>query len=436
MSVSCRLLIVLLFARVVVAAEPNEVPPPIYDEDAIPHFVLPEVLVCDDGSKVKTADDWTSKRRPELLQLFADEMFGNVPRAAQNLVVTSKVVEEGEVMAGKAVRRQVELLVSRKDGKGQLVLGLLMYIPKSDKPVPAFIGLNFKGNQTIANDAKIHLNPGWVRPSNDGTVVDNKATEASRGTASSRWPVELIVSRGYAVGTMYYGDIDPDFDDGFENGIQGLVKGASERKLTGNEWGSIAGWAWGLSRILDYLETDEQIDAKHVGVVGHSRLGKTSLWAGASDERFAFVVSNDSGCGGAALSRRRYGESVHRINTAFPHWFCDNYVKYNSNEGAMAFDQHELIALIAPRPVYVASATDDQWADPHGEYLSCYFADPVYRLLGTNGLGGEAPILAPPGPDDPRAIGQIGYHLRTGKHDITEYDWTQYLNFADRHFAK
>jgi hypothetical protein len=305
-------------------------------------------------------------------------------------------------------------------------MDLLMYLPRSASgPVPLFLGLNFGGNHAITLDPAVRLSTRWMRQTNDGTVVDHRATPQSRGSTRSRWPVEEILRRSYGLAVIYYGDIDPDYDDGFQNGVHTLT--AAGGPPAADAWGSIAAWAWGLSRALDYLSTDADVDAQHVAVVGHSRLGKTALWAGARDPRFAMVVSNDSGCGGAALSRRCFGETVRRINTSFPHWFCDNFNQYNDHEDALPIDQHLLVALIAPRPVLICSAQQDRWADPRGEFLSGRQAASVYRLLGVIGLEQDEP------PPVNQLVGdRVGYHIRPGEHDMTADDWRAYMDFGDR----
>ncbi len=404
---------------------------PNYDESNVPDYELPDPLVDQEGEPVETADHWRKERRGEILSLFQSRVYGEVPEGgiAPEDVRAEVLDVKDDALNGKAIRKQVRLHFTGDDDGPHM--DLLVYIPKNaSKPVPAFIALNFQGNHTVTDEEGVLVTDSWVR--NREGVEHHTATAERRGVAADRWPIKMIVDRGYALATAYYGDIDPDFDDGFQNGVHPHFYRPDQRQPNPDQWGSIGAWAWGLSRGLDYLIEEPAVDGEWVAVMGHSRLGKTSLWAGARDPRFAMVISNNSGCGGAALSRREFGETVARINQSFPHWFCDHFVRYNHAVEQLPVDQHELIALMAPRPVYVASAEEDRWADPRGEFLSALHADPVYRLLGTEGIGDcrEMPEVNQP-------VGEtIGYHVRSGGHDVTDYDWRRYLDFADKHLGK
>lgn len=394
-----------------------------YDEALVPRFELPDALISRDGTSVTSAEQWWDGRRNEIYELFETRMYGRAPGRPEDL--HCRVFEQSDdALDGKARRRQVTVFFGADESGPQM--DMLIYLPsEATEPVPLFLGLNFLGNQTITDDPQVRLSTSWVRDRDDGTVAEHRATERSRGIASVRWPIDQILARGYGLAVIYYGDIDPDFDDGFKNGVHSIYH--QQTSPVGDEWGSISAWAWGLSRALDCLESFDEIDVDRVAVLGHSRLGKTALWAGARDQRFAVVISNDSGCGGAALSRRRFGEKVERINTAFPHWFCDNFTEYNDKENELPFDQHMLIALMAPRPVLVCSAEDDRWADPRGEYLSARHAASVYRLVGQVGLEQDEM------PSVNTLVGdRVGYHVRPGGHDMTSDDWKVYLDFADR----
>ncbi len=389
---------------------------------------LPEVLLSTEGKSVDNSAAWENVRRDEVLELFRSHVYGRVPQSDFSIAFEVKF-QDNNALGGIAVMKEVD--VSVRKGGDELDFTILLFLPvEAKEAVPLFVGLNFNGNHTINPSPEISITESWV-PNKAGLgIADNKANETSRGSSASRWPVELILARGYGLATIYAGDIDPDFDDGFVNGIQGLLQEKGEGRGS-DSWGTIAGWAWGLSRAMDYFETDPAIDPGRVAVIGHSRLGKTSLWAGAQDERFALVVSNNSGCGGASLSRRPFGERVIDINRNFPHWFASKFHDYDDNEAACPVDQHMLLALVAPRPLYVASANEDKWADPRGEYLSLLSSGAVYKIYGEDVLEDElSPLM-----NQPRWVGKQGYHIRQGKHDVTTYDWEQFLGFADLHLG-
>jgi len=380
--------LVFSVALLPVAGALSQAPPDANeDESKVPPYTLPDPLVLADGRKVTDAKTWTSERRPELLRLFETHVYGRTPAGGPRpRFEVGKT--DASALGGRATRKEIAIVFGQ--GAAARRMDLLLYLPSGAKgPAPVFLGLNFQRNDAV------------------------------------KWPVETIVGRGYGVASAYYGDLFPDRADGAADSVLTLFPARQGPEA----WGAIGVWAWAMSRALDYLETDRAVDAKRVAVLGHSRIGKAALWAGAQDPRFAIVISNESGCGGAALSKRIYGETVAAITKRFPHWFCANFARYADREAELPVDQHELLALIAPRPLYVASAVDDRWADPKGEFLGALGADPVYRLLGTDGL----PVRDMPAVDQP-VHGTIGYHVRSGGHDLTDYDWRQYLAFADRHF--
>lgn len=396
-----------------------------YDESKVPQYTLPDPLELSGGRKVNTVKEWEKKKRRETLRIFEEQMYGRIPKGI--MMTSFRVVEESDQTPYEnAIRKQVEMLL--KKGDRELRVSLLLYLPKSDKKVPVFLGYNFNGNHSVTEDVEVFISQAWARDNASYGIVNNQLSEKGRGTGAKSWAIGEILKGGYGLATMFYCEVDPDRDD-FSDGVHPFVYKKGQTRPQPDEWGAISAWAWGLSRAMDYLQTDPHVDASKVAVMGHSRLGKASLWAGATDPRFAIVISNNSGCGGAALSRRKYGETVKRINTNFPHWFCDNFLVYNDNENSLPIDQHQLIALIAPRPVYIASAEEDRWADPRGEYLSGHYATPVYTLYGLEGL----PSGDMPGVHNP-VMNHVGYHIREGVHAVTLYDWQQYIRFADKHF--
>lgn len=386
---------------------------PNYDETKAGTAALPEILVSDDGKRISSAKQWENTRRKEILTKFEQHVYGRIPgRPAE---MHFEVVEQSrEALNGKAIRIQARVYFDK--ARKIAPLNVLIYLPAGKKNVPVFTGLNFNGNHTVHTDPAIVISDQYEK-------ITPEPQRLERGSKSGRWAVEQLIADGFGIATAWYEELEPDHKNGFKTGIRTTLD--TELKIDQNEWGALAVWAWGLHRMVDFLETIPEVDASRIALVGHSRLGKAALWSAANDSRFALVISNNSGEGGAALSRRNFGETVERLNTNFPHWFIGEYKSYNDAETKLPVDQHMLLALIAPRPLYVASASEDLWADPKGEFLSAVHAGEAYKLYGRKGLESSQQ----PGPDV--SVGNtISYHVRTGKHDITPEDWKHYAAFA------
>jgi len=387
------------------------------DENKVRPYQLPDPLRLAGGSVVTNAAQWFGRRRPEILEQFQAQMYGRMlprPREMSFQVVR----EEPQALNGHATRRDILLVAGAATNGPALSFTLYLPLPRP-RPVPVFVGVHlFATAAAEPTPAAPRQMPHMPKPSRED------ALRAGRATA------ERILARGYGFASLDIDQLAPDSATNYWRGAARLFGRTQAGPPGPEETGALGLWAWGLIRALDYFETTPEVDARRVIVIGHSRMGKTALWAAANDRRFAMAISNNSGCGGAALSKRDFGETVEIITRAFPHWFCGNFRQYAGHEENLPMDQHELIALIAPRPVYVASAVEDKWADPRGEFLAALAAEPVYHLLNAPGL--ETGTW--PAPDHPVGA-TIGYHLRYGQHDLTDYDWEQYLDFADRHLA-
>jgi hypothetical protein len=391
-----------------------------YDEAKVGSYTLPDPLVFGNGRPVRSPRDWKRRRR-EILELFRTQVYGRSPKPPRHLHFDVFSLDRA-ALGGKAVRKQVTIYLSaNQNGPTEDVL---IYLPAgAPRPVPLILSLNFSGNQSVILDPGIKLPVIWDWK----THVRQPASEESRGR-DAEFQVEKILGRGYGFATIYYQQIDPDFKGGLADGVRPSFFRPGQHEPAPEDWGSIGAWSYGLSRAMDYLEKDKDVDPKRVAIMGHSRLGKTVLWAGAMDARFAMVLSSCSGEGGASLARRNYGETVGNLLDAFPYWFSGSFQKYRDHVDQLPVDTHELIALIAPRPVYITAAEDDRWGDPRGEFLACVAAGPVYRLLGAQDLGtSEMPGLNQP------IMHTVAYHIRTGKHAVTAFDWDQFLAFADMH---
>jgi (4-O-methyl)-D-glucuronate---lignin esterase len=380
----------LIRGRFVLAQQPKlppDYPKAQYDESKVPKYVLPDPLVMQNGKKVKNTKEWIKKRRPELLELFANDVYGHAVVGRPKEMTWEVVSNESGSLNGAAKAKTVAIyFAGKKDGpKMNLRISLPVH---AEKPVPVFL---------------VPMGDRWT---------------------------EIVVSHGYGFATFNAADIEADRKDGFERSIRAFYVARTHHSLGPGDWGAIGAWAWGMSRAMDYLVTDPEVDAKRVAIMGFSRYGKVTVWAGAQDERFAIVFSGEAGCGAVNLVRRQYGETVKIINERFPYWFDGNFKAYGDRVNELPIDFHELTALIAPRPIYIATAEQDYWEDQRGSFLAAKAAEPVYKMFGKTGLGVDQmpPVETPVGDT-------IGFHNRKGFHGINDYDWRQFLAFADRHFG-
>jgi predicted MPP superfamily phosphohydrolase len=368
-----------------------------YDEARVGSYALPDPLALTGGGRIRNVEEWRA-RRADILELFRANVYGRVPETPGHGQFET-IADDPAAMSGAATLKRIAVTWRNADGTRKSRFDLTLFLPNARRPAPVFLLLN---NRPATN------------------------TDPTRKEKSGFWPAEDLIARGYGIAALQVGELAPDDKARFRDGIMSVL-GDATRPRPPDGWGALAAWAWGASRAMDYFEKDPRVDAKHVAVVGHSRGGKAALWAGAQDERFALVISNESGEGGAALTRRNFGETLGRITTSFPHWFAERYTSFTGREAELPVDQHMLISLIAPRAVYVASADEDLWSDPRGEFLSLAGASPVFALWDDPAIGAaDMPPL-----EQPLISGRRAYHVRRGTHNLTPYDWARFADFAD-----
>ena len=407
-SLPFAVLIPCLFALTAFAGQSKENDIDVnYDESNVPKYDLPPLLVTAEGKRITTPEEWRTIRRPQILALFSNLVYGCVPDPENQIRTDFEVVKtDPEFMKGKATRKDVR--IHFQNDKGQAEMLILVFVPnKAKKPVPALMMHSFDNTRSTG----FQENP-------------DKPDRLRNG-----FPLGDLLDRGYAFIAVHQESLVAHNEVEFQKGIHPLFYREGQSFPKANEWGVLSAIAWGGMRAMDYLETNSDIDSKRVAIMGHSKCGKAALWTAAQDERFALAVSAQSGCAGAALWMRKSGETLEKMVTRFPYWLCRNAWKFVGREEDLPVDQHMLLALIAPRPVYVFSGVDDRWADPRGEYLSAYHASEVYRLLGKTGLASEA---SPP-VGEAIVKSDVGYHLREGGHSVEGYDWERIMDFMDFH---
>jgi hypothetical protein len=393
-----------------------------YDEALVGAYTLPELLVGADGRRVTDSKTWLKKRRPEIVRLFEETQFGKTPPAPPSM--RFDVFDKGTpAFGGKAVRKQVTVYFSKDSTDHKM--NLLIYLPAAaKKKVPLLLNISFSAPNQIAGDPGVAVGEIWNR--------EGKKVKADQPGAFGKLDIEQFIDAGFGFATVYYGDIEPDFKGGIKYGIRGRYLKPGQTEPGRDEWGAIAAWAWGLSRALDYFEKDKRIDSRRIALQGASRLGKTVLWAGARDPRFKMVIASISGEGGAALSRRNYGETVKHITdpSRYFYQFAANYHGYSDKVAELPVDAHLLVALIAPRPLLLQTGSTDYWSDPKGEFLSAVAAAPVYRLFGETA---PAPGEIPAANDTSLLLNKLGFYMHEGGHTVLAADWTHFISYMKKH---
>jgi hypothetical protein len=393
-----------------------------YQEDSVGSYTLPDLLTCIHGQRVTSARIWTQKRRPELIRQFEEIQFGKMPPRPRDMhfLITDKGTPS---FSGKAIRKQVTVYFSKDTADHKM--NLLIYIPaNTSKPAPLLMNISFAAYNQIIEDNGLMVGNIWSK--------EGKKVRADKPTVFGKMNVEQFLDAGIGFATVYYGDIEPDFKDGINYGIRKTYMKPGQTETTGSEWGAISAWAWGLSRAMDYFETDKQIDSKRVALQGASRLGKTVLWAGVHDTRYKMVLASISGEGGAAISRRNFGETIQHITdpSRYLYQFAPNYHNYADKVNSMPVDAHMLVALMAPRPLLLQTGSTDYWSDPRGEFLSAVAAAPVYRLF--NEKGPETSQMPAAG-DTSLLMNNLGYYMHEGGHSVLPTDWTHMIEYMKKY---
>lgn len=392
-----------------------------YDEAKVGTYTLPDALKLNDGKTVMDAKTWWKKRRPEIVSIFEQQQYGVAPGRPKG--ERFEVLEKGSpALKGKAIRKRVDIHLSQEPGSP--VIHLVEYLPAAaKKPVPMLLCISFSAPSNSVDDPDLPVGEVW-------DMKTHTKIPANKARAFGKLNVEAVLDAGMGLSTFYYGDVDPDFAEGFDNGIRKYYLKAGETKRGPEDWGTIAAWAWGMSRVQDYFETDKSVDAKRVAIHGVSRLGKTVMWAGAHDQRFAAVIASCSGEGGAALSHRDYGETIAHLTapTRYPYQFAENYGKWAGFPDKAPMDANMLVALIAPRPLLLQTGNKDFWSDPKGEFLAAVAAGPVYKLLGKDPLDTETwPEAKQP------ILHDLSYYMHDGGHGMVPSDWDIYVQFLKMH---